>query len=104
MWFVGAIPQCTAAVWVGYPDAQIEMVNFKVYDEDAGRDQAIRRAYGGSVAAPVWADFMEYVAEDLPVEDFPEEPEGKSSYFRVPMTDVPDVKGLTQRKAESAIF
>jgi serine/threonine-protein kinase len=47
---------------------------------------------------------MEYIAADLPVEDFPEEPEGTSTYFRVPKTDVPDVMGLTQRKAEKEIF
>ncbi len=47
---------------------------------------------------------MEYVTAGLPVEDFPEEPEGTSAYFRVPRTDVPDVMGLTQKKAESAIF
>ena len=104
VWFVGAIPQYTAAVWVGHADAQIEMVNFKVYDDGADRDQSIRRAYGGTVAGPVWADFMEYVTAGLPVEDFPEEPEGTSAYFRVPRTDVPDVMGLTQKKAESAIF
>lgn len=104
VWFVGAIPQYTTAVWVGHADAQIEMVNFKVHDEDAGYDQSIRRAYGGTVAGPVWADFMEYITADLPVEDFPEEPEGTSTYFRVPKTDVPDVMGLTQRKAEKEIF
>ena len=104
MWYVGAIPQYTAAVWVGHVDAQVEMVNFKVCDENAGADQAIRRAYGGTVAGLVWADFMEYVAADLEVEDFPDEPEGTGWYFRVPKTDVPNAMGLTQRKAEDAIF
>ncbi|MEA2000435.1 MAG: transglycosylase domain-containing protein [Actinomycetota bacterium] len=104
VWFVGAIPQYTTAVWVGHADAQIEMVGFKVYDEGAGRDQAHSRAYGGTVAGPVWADFMEYITADLPVEDFPDEPEGTSSFFRTPKTDVPDVRGLSQRKAEDAIF
>jgi membrane peptidoglycan carboxypeptidase len=104
VWFVGAIPQYTTAVWVGHADAQIEMVNFKVYDEEAGTDQAIRRAYGGTVAAPVWADFMEYITADMPVEDFPEEPEGTSTFFRVPRTNVPSVLGLNKRRAEDKIF
>ena len=104
VWFVGAIPQYTTAVWVGHADAQIEMVNFKVFDEDADSDQAIRRAYGGTVAAPVWADFMEYVTADLPVEDFPDDPEGTSAFFRVPKTDVPNVMGLSKRRAEDRIF
>ena len=104
VWFVGAIPQYTTAVWVGHADAQIEMVNFKVYNEDTGSDQPIRRAYGGTVAGPVWADFMDYVTRDLPVVEFPDEPDGTSEYFRTPRTDVPDVMGLTQSKAEDAIF
>lgn len=104
VWFIGAIPQYTTAVWVGHADAQVEMVNFKVFDESTATDQMIRRAYGGTVAGPVWAHFMEYITADLPVEDFPDEPEGTSSFFRVPRTDVPNVMGLTQRKAEDAIF
>ncbi len=61
VWFVGAVPQYTTAVWVGYPDAQVEMVNFGVYDERTDKVQPIARAYGGTVAAPVWNDFMSYV-------------------------------------------
>ena len=45
-------PQYTTAVWVGHADAQIEMVGFNVYNERAGSDQYIARAYGGTVAAP----------------------------------------------------
>lgn len=104
VWFVGSIPQYTTAVWVGYADAQIEMVNFKVYDEDAGADQAIRRAYGGTVAGPVWNDFMTYITTDLPVEDFPENPEGTDAFFRVPKTEVPDVSEMTERETKDAIY
>lgn len=103
VWFVGAIPQYTTAVWVGHADAQIEMVGFKLYDDGTQADTWVDRAYGGSVAGPVWADFMEYMTADLEVLDFPEEPEGTNEYFRVPMTDVPDVMDLTQRTAKSAI-
>ncbi len=49
VWFVGAVPQYTTAVWVGYPDAQIEMVNFAVYDERTDKvqhDQACLRRHG----------------------------------------------------------
>jgi membrane peptidoglycan carboxypeptidase len=104
VWFVGGIPQYTTAVWVGYADAQIEMVNFKVYDEDAGAEQSIRRAYGGTVAGPVWNDFMTYVTQDLPALEFPEAPEGTEAFFRTPKTEVPDVSGMTKREAKDAIY
>jgi membrane peptidoglycan carboxypeptidase len=104
VWFVGAIPQYTTAVWVGYADAQIEMVNFKVYDERKDSEQTIRRAYGGTVAAPVWNDFMTYITQDLPAEEFPPAPEGTDAFFRVPKTEVPDVTGLTEKEAKDEIY
>lgn len=104
VWFVGAIPQYTTAVWVGHADAQIEMVNFSVYDERTGSEQAIRRAYGGTVAGPVWNNFMTYVTEDLPVEDFPEAPEGTGSFFRTPKTKVPSVSGMSEFQMKDAIY
>jgi membrane peptidoglycan carboxypeptidase len=104
VWFVGAIPQYTTAVWVGYADAQIEMVNFSVYDERTDSEQPIRRAYGGTVAGPVWNHFMTYVTADLPVEDFPESPEGTEAFFRTPKTEVPDVSGMSEREARDAIY
>jgi membrane peptidoglycan carboxypeptidase len=104
VWFMGFIPQYTTAVWVGYPDAQVEMVNFTVYNERAGREQYIARAYGGTVAAPVWTDFMLWVTQDLPVEDFPPDPEGIGAYYRTPTTEVPDVLGMTEEEAKDAIY
>jgi membrane peptidoglycan carboxypeptidase len=107
VWFVGAIPKYTAAVWVGYADAQIELVNFNVYDEKQGREQHITRAYGGTVAAPVWRDFMEYMidTENIPADTFPDAPEGTSAFFRTPSTEVPDVSEEPDQKAiEDAIF
>lgn len=104
VWFVGGIPQYTTAVWVGYADAQIEMVNFSIYDERTETDQSIRRAYGGTVAGPVWNHFMTYVTQDLPVEEFPPAPEGTETFFRTPKTEVPNVSGMTQREARDAIY
>lgn len=104
VWFVGGIPQYTTAVWVGYPDAQIEMVNFSIYDERIDSEQGIRRAYGGTVAGPVWNHFMTYVTEDLPIEDFPEPPEGTSAFFRTPKTEVPNVSGMSESEAKDAIY
>jgi membrane peptidoglycan carboxypeptidase len=99
VWFVGAIPQYTTAIWVGYPDAQIEMVNFS-----SDKVQSIARAYGGTVAAPVWNDFMTYITKDLPEKDFPPAPDGTDAFFRVPKTKVPDVSGMTEEDAKTEIL
>jgi beta-lactam-binding protein with PASTA domain len=80
------------------------MVNFSIYDERTETDQAIRRAYGGTVAGPVWNHFMTYVTQDLPVEEFPPAPEGTETFFRTPKTEVPNVSGMSQREAKDAIY
>jgi penicillin-binding protein 1A len=60
-WFVGAIPQLTAAVWVGFPKGQIPMV-----------PPATRiSVFGGTWPAQIWRLFMERAAANLPVEAFP---------------------------------
>jgi penicillin-binding protein 1A len=104
VWFVGAVPQYTTAVWVGYPDAQVEMVNFGVYDERSDKVVSIRRAYGGTVAAPVWNEFMSYITKDLPAEEFPPGPDGTDAFFRVPKTEVPDVSGMNEADAKTEIL
>jgi membrane peptidoglycan carboxypeptidase len=103
VWFVGFIPQFTTAVWSGYPDAQVELSDFTVYNEPAGVPQYYDRAFGGTLPAPIWAQFMKYITADLPVEDFPEPPDGFSEWFRIPKTTVPDVSGMSREEAESAI-
>jgi penicillin-binding protein 1A len=45
-WFVGYTPRLSTAVWVGYPDNNNAYVGF-----------------GGSVAAPIWHDFMEQASD-----------------------------------------
>ncbi len=46
-WFVGYTPKLTTAVWVGYPQGNVPMSN----------------GFGGSLAAPIWHDFMEAASE-----------------------------------------
>ncbi len=104
VWFMGFIPQYTTAVWVGHADAQVEMVNFTVWDDANQREQFHSRAFGGTVAAPIWKQFMLYVTEDLPVEDFPPDPEGMRAYYQVPTAEVPDVAGMTEAQARRAIL
>jgi membrane peptidoglycan carboxypeptidase len=101
VWFMGFIPQYTTSVWVGYPDAQVELVNFTVRNA-SGDLQAISRAYGGTVAAPIWKQFMEIVTEDLPVEDWPDV-DGIAKYFTTPDVEVPDLTGLTEDEAVDAV-
>jgi membrane peptidoglycan carboxypeptidase len=91
VWFVGFIPQFSTAVWVGHPDGAVPMENFSIYNDMTGKEQSIRQAFGGTVAAPVWKQFMEYVTDGLEVLDFPDPPEGTSAYYAVPRTRVPDI-------------
>ena len=96
-WYVGFTPQYSTAVWVGYEAQQIPLedvvINGQHYD----------RVFGGSVPAPIWAEFMAYVHANLPVEDFPPEPENIGKYLVPPSTIVPSVVGLMQDEAEERL-
>jgi penicillin-binding protein 1A len=54
IWFVGSVPQLSAAVWVGNDD-----------NTPLGSG-----ATGGTIVAPIWRDFMSQAVRDLPVESF----------------------------------
>jgi membrane peptidoglycan carboxypeptidase len=97
-WFVGYVPQYTTAVWVGFPDSQIEMKNITV------DGTFYSRVYGSTLAAPIWKEFMTLVTADLPVEDFPGDPAGTGVYYQTPRVEVPDVSGLTFEEAQEVMF
>ena len=97
-WFVGYVPQYTAAVWVGFPDAQVEMKNITV------DGVFYSRVYGSTLAAPIWKEFMTLVTSDLPVENFPSDPAGTGVYYQTPREEIPDVTGLTFEEAQEALF
>ncbi len=99
VWFVGFIPQYTTSVWVGYPDAQIEMVDFNVTNPETGEIIHHKRAYGGTVAAPVWAQYMTWVTKDLRVEEFRDVGSLLDPYMQAPKLRVPDVTGMSQAEA-----
>ncbi len=61
-WFVGAIPQLSAAVWVGFPEGEIPMV--------APRTR-LPQVLGGTWPAQIWHLFMTKAAAHLPVKRFP---------------------------------
>jgi penicillin-binding protein 1A len=55
-WFVGYTPRIATAVWVGHPDA---------------RSTLGYNAFGGTLAAPIWHDYMEVAKGDY-CGDFPQ--------------------------------
>ena len=55
-WFVGYTPQLATAVWVGHPDARASLGY---------------NAFGGTLAAPIWHDYMTTAKGDY-CGDFPE--------------------------------
>src|SRR5439155_20859179 len=61
-WFVGAIPQLSAAVWVGFPQGEISMV--------APRTR-LPQVLGGTWPAQIWHLFMTKATKGLPVKQFP---------------------------------
>ena len=76
-WFVGAIPQLTTAVWVGFPQGQIPMCCGNV---------RISTVYGGTWPAAIWRAFMLEATRNMVVKDFPEAPEVEYVTLRVDIT------------------
>jgi len=97
-WFVGYVPQYTTAVWVGFPDSQVEMKNITV---DGTFDS---RGYGSTLPAPIWKQFMTIATADLPFEDFPSDPPGTGMYYQTPRAEIPDVTGLGFEEAQEVMF
>jgi penicillin-binding protein 1A len=76
VWFDGCTRQICAATWVGYERGRVPMPG----------------AYGGTVAAPIWHDFMGVAMRGLPALGLPDVP--------VPAkAKVPDVVGLSRDQA-----
>ncbi|MDX1690830.1 MAG: transglycosylase domain-containing protein [Acidimicrobiia bacterium] len=98
VWFLGMLPQYTTSVWVGYPDEQVPMRRIEI------NGTFHRQAFGGTVAAPIWKQFMEIVTEDLPVQDFPPDPSGTGVYYATPRVDIPDVTGTDFEEAQEELF
>ena len=60
-WFVGAVPQLSAAVWVGYHEGQIPM--------EPPRSRIT--VFGGTWPAQIWRLLMQRATKSLPPEPFP---------------------------------
>ena len=96
LWFVGYTPQLVTAVWVGYPtEKSVEI------DGSLG--------YGGTVAAPIWASFMERALAGRNESDFPKasEPTWDTAQFDIPKGDssssTQDVVGDSLSSAQDAL-
>jgi membrane peptidoglycan carboxypeptidase len=76
VWFSGCTSQVCAATWVGHPQARVPMPG----------------AYGGTVAAPVWHDFMLVAMRGLPPRPLPGTPQPEAA-------KVPGVVGLSRAAA-----
>jgi penicillin-binding protein 1A len=92
-WFVGFTPEYSTAVWVGYEAEQIPLVNVDIHGTHYSR------VFGGTVPAPIWAEFMTSVEEGLPEAPFPEDPPNINKYLIPPPTQVPIVVGLEEKEA-----
>jgi penicillin-binding protein 1A len=60
-WFCGFVPQLATCVWLGYPRAEIPLLNVEGY----------AAVFGGSLPAQIWHDFMAPATASLPVATFP---------------------------------
>jgi penicillin-binding protein 1A len=57
-WFCGFVPQLATCVWVGYPEAEIPLLNLDGFGE----------VVGGSIPARIWHDFMAPALAGTPVQ------------------------------------
>ncbi len=89
VWFAGFVPQLTTAVWVGDPDGTIPLEDITVFNDVEQTEQFYRTASGGTLAAPIWKQFMEFAMAGIPVVDFLPEPPGTDLYRQTPFTRVP---------------
>jgi membrane peptidoglycan carboxypeptidase len=76
VWFGGYTKQFTTVVWVGSP----------------GNPYSMGHVFGGTVAAPIWVEYMSRVMQGLPAIGFPEPP-------KPPVGPVPSVIGMDRKGA-----
>ncbi len=71
-WFGGYTPDLAAAVWVGYPEGEIEMKPSCADSESLCRPTRIDQTgvTGGSYPADIWHDFMVEAVAGTPITDF----------------------------------
>jgi penicillin-binding protein 1A len=60
-WFCGFVPQLATCVWVGYPGAEIPLLNLDGFPQ----------VFGGSIPARIWHDFMLNALAGKPIRPLP---------------------------------
>jgi membrane peptidoglycan carboxypeptidase len=85
VYFAGYTPQVATAVWVGYPSGQIAMDRFYPFSP-----------YGGTIAAPIWGDYMRSITAQMPVQGFEAPPPQRRG-------KIPDVVGLASARAQEVL-
>jgi len=91
-WFVGYTPELVTAVWVGYPTEKTIVVDGS-------------NGFGGTLAAPIWAQFMKAALNGLPVLDFAkqEDPKYDASAFDIPVSSAThDAQQAADKAAKDA--
>jgi penicillin-binding protein 1A len=97
-WFVGFTPNYSTAVWTGFPGVLEPLRNVTINGE------TYSRVFGGTVAAPIWAEYMKVLLADEDPGVFPDLPEEDLKvYFEIPTTQVPSVVGLDVESAKTAL-
>jgi penicillin-binding protein 1A len=84
-WFVGYTRQVSTAVWVGFPGTPDSL---SLYFGGS--------VFGGTLAAPIWHDYMLRVMAGMPAESFPAPPAPQSGA-------VPDVVGQRSEHAQNEL-
>ena len=80
VWFGGYTRQYTTVVWVGSP----------------GNPYPMGHVFGGTIAAPIWVDFMSRIMRGLPAVGFPDPP-------KPPEGPVPSVIGMKKNEAKATL-
>lgn len=68
-WFTGYTPQLATSVWIGVPERSMSINGATI----AGQRRPTM--YGGTVAAPMWQDYMDRALDGAEVQDFVDPPQ-----------------------------
>lgn len=84
-WFVGYTRQVSTAVWVGFPGTPDSLALYF--------GQSV---FGGTLAAPIWHDYMARIMAGMPAVGFPSPPAPE-------VGTVPDVVGFKSERAQNVL-
>lgn len=91
VWFCGYTPQLATAIWVGWPSEQPIYINGM-------------RAYGGTVCAPIFHDFMTAALKGEPAVEFAKADSPKyGKSYKMPSGKAADVTGMTLEEARKEL-